>query len=301
MDVIKRAEVQNRMLNYYERVQKAVDFIEDHLDSPIDIEAVAQEAFMSLASLYRLFFALTGYPVKEYIRNRRLSLAVQELIDSHSTILDLALKYGFESHEAFTRAFTRIIGVTPSVFKKNPFPYTFERVNVLEKYYELQDADLLRKYPEIKVLKELKPVKVASYCHFGKNPESEAWKIMSRWLKQSGLSIEKDGLRVFGFDNPSPSPERAEYGYEIWVTLPDRVIVDDPNVKTKSFDGGLYAVMNVKGGGEALPPAWQRFMAWLRESKYIYGDHQWLEEHLGFDPEFNHTGSIDIYLPIIRP
>lgn len=66
-------------MNYYERIQKSIDYIESKLEDDIKIEKVAQEAFMSCSNYYRMFFALTGYAVKEYIRHRRISSAVKNI------------------------------------------------------------------------------------------------------------------------------------------------------------------------------------------------------------------------------
>lgn len=291
-------------MNYYERIQKSIDYIESKLDENIDIEKSAREAFMSCSNYYRIFFALTGYSVKEYIRHRRISSAVKDIKETDASILDIALKYGFKSNEALTRAFRRITGYPPSAFRNENLNYSFERVNILDKYFDIQDKDLLEKYPDIKVLKELKPFRVAYYCYFGKEPETRAFSVMSNWLKRSGLQFEKDKLRIFGFNNPGPAgPDQTEYGYEVWVTIGDDVVVNDSLVKTKIFQGGLYAVCGVKnlapgGDGSEIHDTWQRFNRWLNESKYVHGDHQWLEEHLHFNDKLEHTGGMDLYMPI---
>ncbi len=290
-------------MNYYERIQKSIDYIESKLEDDIEIEKVAQEAFMSCSNYYRMFFALTGYAVKEYIRHRRISNAVTDIKETDDSILDIALKYGFESNEALTRAFKRVTRYPPSAFRKDNLIYSFERVNILDKYYDIQDGELLEKYPDIKVLKELKPFRVAYYCYYGIEPESGAFSVMSDWLKRSGLSFEKDKLRIFGFNNPSPAcPDQTEYGYEVWVTIDDDIVVNDSLVKTKTFQGGLYAVCGVKnltgGDGSEIHDTWQRFSRWINESKYVAADHQWLEEHVHFNDEFEHTGGMDLYMPI---
>lgn len=291
-------------MNYYERIQRSVDYIESKLRDNIAIERAAQEAFMSCSNYYRMFFALTGYTVKEYIRLRRISCAVKDIKETDKSILDIALNYGFESNEAFTRAFKRVTGFPPNVFRKRNLNYIFERVNVLEKYYDIQDPELLEKYPDIKVLKELKPCRVAYYCYYGSEPEKGAFSVMRDWLKRSGLNFEKDKLRIFGFNNPSPaSPAQKEYGYEVWVTINDDFVVNDSLVKTKTFQGGLYAVCTVRdlapgGDGSEISETWQRFNKWLSESKYVAADHQWLEEHLYFNDEFKHTGGMNLYMPI---
>ncbi len=127
---------------------------------------------------------------------------------------------------------------------------------------------------------------------------------MAEWLNKHGLNVNEQNLRIFGYNNSSPSsPEEEEYGYEVCVTIADNIVVNDENVKEKVLKGGLYAVTNVKRGqdgdiGEEIVKAWNRFNKWLSDSKYVYGGHQWLEEHLGFDDNANHTGGIDLYMPI---
>ena len=70
-------------MNYYEQIQKSIDFIERNLEESIDISMAANEAYMSQSNYYRLFFAMVGYSVKEYIRKRRISKAAQELRNSN--------------------------------------------------------------------------------------------------------------------------------------------------------------------------------------------------------------------------
>lgn len=89
------------------------------------------------------------------------------------------------------------------------------------------------------------------------------------------------------------------------VTISEDVVVNDPDVKTKILEGGLYAVTGVKRNdigdvGNEIMQVWKRFQNWIADSKYAYGGHQWLEEHLGFDEDFNHIGRIDLYMPIVE-
>ena len=293
-------------MNYYERIQKSIDYIESNIENKIDLNQAAREAFMSQSNYYRIFFALVGFTVKEYIRLRRISLAASELRNSDIRVMDIAVKYDFESQDSFSRAFKRITRFLPSEWRYQQIEFSFERMSVLDKYFEIQDSELLEKYPDIKVLKKLEPVRVAYYCYYGTNPENGAFKVVSEWLKNNDLDMEKDGLRIFGYNNPSPtSPTQTEYGYEVCVTINDSIQVDDENVKTKILEGGLYAVTGIKRDGngdvgEEIIKAWQRFQNWLQDSKYAFGGHQWLEEHLGFDDEFNHVGGVDLYMPIME-
>jgi len=289
-------------MNYYERIQKSINFIESNLESDISIENAAKEAYMSLSNYYRMFFSLTGYTVKEYIRCRRLSSASVDLIISSKSILDIALDYCFNNGDTFARSFKKVTGFNPSSFKKLKKKYVFERINIMEKYYNEDELD--EKYPDIRVLKEIPPMRVAYYCYYGESPEDNAFRIVGKWLKTSGLNFQKDKLRIFGYNNPSPTTAgQKEYGYEVCVTIPEEYVVEDVNVKTKELPGGLYAVQGVNFtvgvNGENIVKAWQQFYKWLKDSKYDLGNHQWMEEHLNFNNDFEHISGMDLYLPIV--
>ena len=95
-------------------MQRAVDYIEDHLTEPIDYETLAAQCFSSGWHFQRMFSLLCGYPVGEYIRNRRLTLAGAELASGGIRVIDAALKYGYESPDSFAKAFYKFHGVLPS-------------------------------------------------------------------------------------------------------------------------------------------------------------------------------------------
>ena len=100
-------------------IQNAINYIEEHLTEEIDYEIVAKEASCSSFYLQRIFSILCGMTLGDYIRNRRLTLAGNELSAADDKVIDIALKYGYESPESFTRAFSRFHGVTPSKAKKD--------------------------------------------------------------------------------------------------------------------------------------------------------------------------------------
>ena len=95
-------------------MQKAIDYIEAHLTEEIDYEKVAAESFSSPYHFGRVFSILCGYTLGEYIRNRRLSLAGTELATEKAKVIDVALKYGYESPDSFAKAFQKFHGITPS-------------------------------------------------------------------------------------------------------------------------------------------------------------------------------------------
>lgn len=102
-------------MDWLERMNSAMDYIEDNIDKGIDIEKVAKAACCSVYHFQRMFSFITDVTLSEYIRRRRLTLAAQELQNTEIKIIDLALKYGYDSHESFSRAFQKIHGVLPSL------------------------------------------------------------------------------------------------------------------------------------------------------------------------------------------
>ena len=100
-------------------IQSAVDYIEEHITYELNFEDIARRAASSSFYFQRIFGALCGYSLGEYIRNRRLTLAGIELSAQNSKVIDIALKYGYDSPESFSRAFYKFHGITPSQAKKS--------------------------------------------------------------------------------------------------------------------------------------------------------------------------------------
>lgn len=105
-------------MDYYERIEKVIDYIEKNLSKKLNLEELAKEAFMSKYYFHRMFASLTGTTVMEYIRKRRLGKAIQELNETSLTVLEIALNNGFDSQEVFTRAFNKHFDITPGKYRK---------------------------------------------------------------------------------------------------------------------------------------------------------------------------------------
>lgn len=107
-----------RQLNYFSLIKKAIQYMEDELLEDISYSDVAKHVYLSNYHFQRVFSLITDITPGEYIRNRRLSLAGQEITLSEVSIGEMAYKYGYESPESFSRAFKRFHGVSPSKAKK---------------------------------------------------------------------------------------------------------------------------------------------------------------------------------------
>ncbi|WP_191562257.1 AraC family transcriptional regulator [Metabacillus idriensis] len=104
---------------WVESIQKAIDFMEEHLLTDISIKQIASEANASAFHFQRTFTILTDISIGEYLRRRRLTLAAQDLARNSCKVIDLAYKYGYDTPESFTKAFRRQHGISPSEVRKN--------------------------------------------------------------------------------------------------------------------------------------------------------------------------------------
>jgi AraC family transcriptional regulator len=97
----------------------AIDYMEKHMEDQLDVSEAAKAAYASTFHFQRMFHMLTGMTVAEYMRKRKLTLAAQELaMSSDAKVLDIALKYGYDSPESFAKAFRRIHGIAPSAARE---------------------------------------------------------------------------------------------------------------------------------------------------------------------------------------
>ena len=110
------------MQGWIEGFQESIDFIEKNLTEELDIEDIAAKAALSPFYYQRIFGALCGVTVGEYIRARRMTLAAQELNGKDVKVIDVAVKYSYDSPDSFSKAFQRFHGITPSQAKEPGAP-----------------------------------------------------------------------------------------------------------------------------------------------------------------------------------
>ncbi len=106
-------------MEWTEAISEAVRYIESHLTEDITMYDVAEHVNISPFYFHKGFSILCGYTITEYIRNRRLALAGEELLTTGISVTDLAMKYGYDSPDSFTKAFSRFHGYPPLTVRKN--------------------------------------------------------------------------------------------------------------------------------------------------------------------------------------
>lgn len=104
-------------MNLIDGLQNAINYMEDNITEDVDYDKIAEVACSSRFYFQRIFQIVCGYTIGEYIRSRRLSLAAEELYNKNVKVIDIAFKYGYNSCESFSRAFTKFHGISPSQVK----------------------------------------------------------------------------------------------------------------------------------------------------------------------------------------
>lgn len=105
-------------MDWVDAISKAIQYIEEHITEELTADRISENINISSFYFQKGFAMLCGFTIVEYIRNRRLALAGNDLATGEEKIIDIAMKYGYDSPDSFTRAFTRFHGVTPTVARK---------------------------------------------------------------------------------------------------------------------------------------------------------------------------------------
>ncbi len=137
-------------MEWIERLNKTISYIEEHLAEEISYDALARIACCSTYHFQRMFAYMAGIPLSEYIRRRRMSLAAIDLQSGEEKIIDIGMKYGYASPTAFNRAFQSVHGIAPSMAKKEgtlmksyppiSFKITVKGVEELNYRIEMKDS-----------------------------------------------------------------------------------------------------------------------------------------------------------------
>ena len=146
-------------------------------------------------------------------------------------------------------------------------------------------------------IERLEPMRIASIRVVSDTPERDAWDKMREWAEPLGLLKDIGKNPVFGFNNPSPMPDRREYGYEFWIRI-DPDVEPEGDIQVINFPGGLYAVTKCSLLGDPnILETWKSLWEWVLESKYEQRRTHELEKSQNpLAPEEDLI--LDLYLPI---
>ncbi|BBF43609.1 transcriptional regulator, AraC family [Lachnospiraceae bacterium KM106-2] len=260
-------------------LQRAIDFMEDHLLEEINYEDVAKEVHMSNYNFHRTFSLMAGMTANEYIRNRRLSLAGQELQMSDDKIIDVAYKYGYETPESFAKAFSRFHGVSPRMAKRKGTQLCMFNRLVIKLTLE---GGRLMDYRMEEVGTKKFIARVRAFRNEIMN-EEENHEIPDFWgechekhLVETIRDLRPDGKKdLYGLCSPTKANETTfDYGIGILVDddtkMADEKALLKEGYRTWTVEPGTYVVFQCYGeDGGCISEMWKRFFTeFLPQSQY---------------------------------
>ena len=233
---------------YKTRMQRVLDYIDQHLDDDLDLETLSAIAAFSRFHFHRQFSATFDLSVHRYVQLARLKRASHQLAGDAQTVTDIALDAGYEAPDAFARAFRQRVGQTPSSFQASPdwaswlaafAPYDLARSKLMQIIFDPNDV----------TIQDVPDTPVAIIEHRGDRatfPETRQRFIDAR--KAAGLSPETSPMfMVFRSEREPANP--ADYSVDLCFTT------DDPNIKTGVIPGGRCAVLRYPGNTQNLEPS----------------------------------------------
>jgi AraC family transcriptional regulator len=267
--------------SYQERLLRVLLHIQRNLDQPLELDELAGIACFSPFHFHRIFRGMVGESVMEYVRRLRLEQAAQKLRFSDSPVIDVALDAGYESHEAFTRAFSARFGLTPSTYRKT------------RKTGGAADV------PDVR-LEEFEPKRIAFLRHVGPYDQvGPAWRKLMTWAGMRGLLGPNMVILGVVYDAPDVTPE-AKLRYDAALVVEDNV-QPEGEIGIQEIARCQYAVIPHTGPYSNIQEAYDRLCGdWLpgsgREPASFPAFERYLNSPYDTAPENLQT---EIYLPLL--
>jgi AraC-like DNA-binding protein/effector-binding domain-containing protein len=270
----------NDMIHKNEYMRSLFRFIENNLLSELDIERISNVGYVSYDKLYRDFYGLTGYSVKEYVRRRRLSNALALIKTSDFPLTDIALQCGYSSHQALCRAVRQTLGLTPSEYKNGDTYYFFPPWSEEPLQSVTVSGEAI---PET--------LRILFYHPSLKNIENTA---VNAFLN----AFPDYGGRIFGRNGEQAGSKLC---YELYLTDFDR---DLSKLNSYGFEISnetpcyvtTFAVTTVKNDEKKINAAWDYlYSAWLQNSMFEYTGEAYFEEYILRNGK---STKLKLYLPI---
>jgi len=264
--------------SYYARaIQTAIEHIASHLDDALELEALARIACLSPFHFHRVFRGMVGETPLELTRRLRLERAAWKLKDRQRAITEIAFDAGYETHEAFTRAFRSAYSTPPSGFRLRKYPRIeiaaacgihFTTDSVIPAFIP-RDSGGLTMNVEIKNMPELR---VATVRHVGPyNQIPKAFERLGAIAGPAGLIAQSSAMIAIYHDDPESTPQE-QLRSDAALAVPEDITLPEGLVE-QHIAGGRYAKTIHVGPYEQLGDTWARFLGeWVPASGNRIGD-----------------------------
>jgi AraC family transcriptional regulator len=244
--------------DYQQRILRVLVHLQQHLDEPLRLDALAELAGYSPCHFHRIFTGMVGETVADHVRRVRLERAALALRDPGAAVLRIALDAGYQDHSAFARAFRAHFACTPAAWRRHPR----ELPPLDDARRHLVDRPSGRTAMDIRIL-VLEPLRVAYVRRLGPYQDcGPAWQTLTAWAGRRGLLDERSVLLGVGHDDPAVTdPSRLRY--DACLVIDEGTAVDD-GIAIQVLPGGEHAVAVHRGPYELLPGAYAEIMGrWL--------------------------------------
>jgi AraC family transcriptional regulator len=285
---------------YRSRLQRAAQHIERHLEEDLSVERLAHVAAFSKYHFHRQFSAAFGVGVYEYVQLFRLRRASYALaFRDERSVLEIALGSGYDSPEAFARAFKKRFGQTPTEFRKQPDWLAWH-----EAYGRLQEARSHMKDPRepgaVKIVL-FEETRVALLEHRG-DPRTigDTIRTFIDWRKKSGLPPRTSATFNLLYNDPNTTPPE-DFRLGICAATAKPIGENDAGVTEGRIPAGRCAVIRHVGSDDTLSGAFHRlYSEWLPSSGEEPRDFPLFLQRVSFFPDVpEHEAITDIFLPLV--
>lgn len=282
-------------MEWIEKLNMSINYIEEHLKDDIDYDEIAKIACCSTYHFQRMFTYMANVSLSEYIRRRRMSLAAVDLQGGDEKIIDVALKYGYTSPTAFNRAFQNIHGVAPSFVKENgvsiksypPISFKIMVKGVEELNYRIEKRESFR------IVGKSQPL----YHEMEKNFEivPQMWQTVSMdgTLPKLSAMIECKPMGILGV---SVCNDLEEWRYFIAVSSTKEI---DDTLEEYIVPSFTWAIFSGEGQcPQAIQDLEKRIITeWLPTSGYEYANGPDIEVYLSPDTQ---NAKFEVWIPVIK-
>lgn len=278
-----------------------IKYIESNLDRTISTLELSELAFFSKYHFHRIFVSHLGMSVGRYIKLLRFKQASYQLACRHeATVLDIAISCGYESSASLSREFKKVLGGTPSAFRKDPdWQLCHQIVSPLSQH--LKSKNMASNNPTQKVeIIDFPQTKVAALEHKG-SPERvmETVSKFIQWRKENGPSPKiSDTFNILYDDPTTVAPD--DYRFEVCASILSPLKANSHSVVEKVIPGGRCAVLRHIGADSLLGQSIHYlYFHWLEQSNESLRHSPCFIKRVTFYPDVpEHEMIIDIYLPI---
>lgn len=281
-------------MEWITRLNKAMNYVEEHIREEIDYNQAAQIACCSTYHFQRMFAYMAGIPLSEYIRRRRMSLAAVDLQNHDEKIITVAMKYGYSSPTAFNRAFQSVHGIAPSLVKKGnasiksfpPISFKITVKGVEELNYRVEEKEAFR------IIGISRPLYKDLEENFKIVPAMWQQLAMEGVLERLGAMMDSQPMGLLGV---SCCQDHDDWKYYVAVSSKQSTGED---LEEYIVPASAWAIFPGNGTNQSIQELEQRIITeWLPTSGYEYGNAPDIEVYLNADPQ---NAKYEVWIPVIR-